>query len=147
MKWFSISKYKGRGQGHEIWKNSSTQNTYFWEIWTPTNSSKIFANIFSDSLAILKKNCRRQEDSWFPSRSHNSVHNPHGFPSCSVPIFPQGNAHGWSKVICPLYYVCIRSVPPPMIERSKLSNWRFLKKTFQGKKNRRPPLSPQWKKI
>jgi len=44
------------------------------------NSSKILANTFSDSLAILKKKCRltpanfvSYEDSWFPSRSHNCV--------------------------------------------------------------------------
>jgi len=58
-------------------------------------SSKILKNNFSDLLAILKKNCRltpanffRRKIPQFPSRSHNSVHNPHTFPSSSVPISP-----------------------------------------------------------
>jgi len=46
------------------------------------NSSKILANTFSDSLAILNF-----FNSRFPARSHNSDHNPHGFPSRSVPFF------------------------------------------------------------
>jgi len=68
------------------------------------NLTKILANTFSDSLAILKLWKKLPgdagifflwEDSRFPSHSHNSIHNPHGFPSCSLPI-PSYNS--WREV-------------------------------------------------
>jgi len=55
MKWFSISKYKGRGQGLEILNCLSTKNTYFWEIKTPKKNIQNHPDTCSDSLAILTK--------------------------------------------------------------------------------------------
>ena len=58
MKLFSISKYKGRGQGHEILNCLSTavvvvlKTLIFGRSKHLKHSSKVLANTFSDSLAI-----------------------------------------------------------------------------------------------
>ena len=53
MKWLSISKYEGRGQGLEILNCLSTKNIYFWEIKTPKkivhNPRKHLLRLASDS--------------------------------------------------------------------------------------------------
>ena len=96
-----ILNFKIQGERSKSWnfELATTKNTYFSEIWTTKNSSKILANTFSDSLAILNflfDGWRRPlffsyEDARF--RSQSSVHNTHGFPSRSIPISPSWNAH------------------------------------------------------
>ena len=81
IKWFSISKYSGRGQGHNNLNCPSTSR-FFWKTSTPKKTVKILANTFSNLLAILRKQIdlvailRKQisyGDYRFPSHSHNCV--------------------------------------------------------------------------
>jgi len=73
-KWFSfsISKYTGRGQGHNNLNCPSKIRLFLGDLNTLKNSSWILVNTLSDLLAIFNFFCSL-EDSRFPSHSHNFV--------------------------------------------------------------------------